>query len=107
MAKKKVMAKKKGIAKNKAIANRTMSRQPRSPVSEEEAVQAVATIKRYLEKEGTSTRAEYLEAMHANRTVSRHITEMAKAQRERERARKPTTTQEKMLKEMLAESKMK
>ena len=101
------MAKKKVMAKKKAIANRTMSRQPRSPVSEEEAVQAVATIRRYLEKEGTPTRADYLEAVHANRTVSRHITEMAKVQRERERARKPTTTQEKMLKEMLAESKMK
>jgi len=106
MAKKRVVAKKKVMARKKAIANRTMSRQPRLPVSEEEAVQAVATIKRYLEKEGISTRADYLEAMHANRTVSRHITEMAKVQRERERARKPTTTQEKMLKEMLAESKI-
>ena len=100
------MAEKKVRAKKKAIVHKTMSRQPRSPVSEEEAVQAVALIKRYLEKEGISTRADYLEAMQANRVVRRHITEMAKAQRERERARKPTTMEEKMLKKMLAESKI-
>ena len=95
------------MAKKKAIAHRRMAKQPRLPVSEKEAVQAVATIRRYLEMEGISTRADYLEAMRANRTVTRHINAMAKAQRERERARKATTTQEKMLKKMLAESKMK
>jgi hypothetical protein len=101
------MAKKKAIAKKKTIARRTTPKQPRRPVSEKEAVKAVATIRRYLEMEGISSRADYLEAMRANRTVNRHINQMAKAQRKLEQARKATTTQEKMLKRMLAESKMK
>jgi hypothetical protein len=89
------------------MAKKKMLKQPRSPVSEKEALQAVATVRRYLEKKKTPTRADYLEAVDANRTISRHISEMAKAQRERERARKPTATAEKMLKRMLAELKMK
>jgi hypothetical protein len=89
------------MAKKKILA------QPRSPVSEKEALLAVATVRRYLEKKKTPTRADYLEAVQANRTISRHITEMAKAQRARERARKPTTAPEKMLKKMLAGLKMK
>ena len=89
------------------MAKKKMSRQSRSPVSEEEALQAVATVRRYLEKKGTPTRADYREAVQANRVISRHITEMAKAQRERERARRATTPPEKMLKKMLAEWKMK
>ena len=67
----------------------------------------MATVRRYLEKKKTPTRADYLEAVDANRTISRHITEMAKVQQERERARKPTTAPEKMLKKMRAELKMK
>ena len=89
------------MTKKKVVAKK------RPPVSEAEAVQAVATIKRYLDKKELTTRAEYLEAMQAHRVVSRHITEMAKAQRQLERARKPTTAQEKMLQKMLAESKIK
>jgi hypothetical protein len=88
------------------MAKKKKLKQPRSPVSEKEALQAVAAVRRYLEKENT-TRADYREAVLANRTVSRHITEMAKAQRERERARQPRTASEKMLKKMLAELKMK
>jgi hypothetical protein len=90
-----------------AMAKKKMSRQPRSRVSEKEALQAVATIRRYLDKETTPTRADYREAVLANRTISRHITGMAKVQRERERARTPRTKPEKMLKKMLAELKMK
>ena len=89
------------------MAKKKRLKQPRSPVSEKEALQAVATVRRYLEKKTTPTRADYREAVDANRTISRHITEMAKVQRERERARKPRTAPERMLKKMLAELKMK
>ena len=87
------------------MAKKKMLKQPRSPVSEEEALQAVATIRRYLKKENT-TRADYREAVLANRTISRHVTENAKVQRERERAREPRTASEKILKKMLDESKI-
>ena len=92
---------KRGMAKKKMV------KQSRSPVSEKEALQAVATVRRYLEKKKTPTRADYREAVLANRTISRHVTQMAKVQRELERARKPRTASEKILKEMLDELKIK